>query len=744
MRRAWLILVVLLALGAVGAAGCGGAAPFPTATANGAKLVSRTSGRYFETFDKGNWGRYIIKGANIGASLPGQWFGQVPIDKDTAAKWFRDISAMNANTVLIYTLLKPGFYQALDEFNKSHPGREIMLVQQFWPDDQFSPGNLYQKDYAAKYTKEMKLDIDALNGETDIPQRVGFAWGSYDTNVMPYVLAILTGREVTAGEVAQTDADNPAMNHYDGGYVKTTAGASPMECWYAQMADTAQGYMKSKYGWQVPVGYVSWPTLDPMSHPTERTAGLSKSGEVDDSQVVDPAHIQPGTLSGGLYGTYQVYPYYPEFMYREPGYASYTDEFGVLRFGGYLEQLMSYLPDYPAMIGEFGLPTSINMSHDQPEGFSQGQLEETDQGHRLARMYKAILRTGYAGGFIFEWADEWAKKNWVYYSTMVPFDRHVLWHNVMDPEQNFGVLAHEPDIEPFGGNMNRLWSAGGTSAGAGQLAGMEAQANAEYLFLAFEFRGGGANGLRPGSPGDLELSVGIDMLGPNKGTTALPVSGLPQTPTGSEFLLRLSPQGGKLLVRHDYSRGTSLLSAAPARDPNFEQVVFIINRAQVSDATGEIFPIILTNQSDLNYGDFNPADKGFNSIAHWYVENGGGRVMVRLPWQLINVTDPSSHSVILDNSKHIAPGPVGLRNLGVDGLTVTKTKGLLFYAATTSAGKLVDYQPRAADGKGFSKDVGRYLWPGWENTPGTHGRLKKDYPVLQQLFQDVTQYVPGG
>ena len=739
------MIVVLLALGTAGVTGCGGPDPFPPATVNGAKLVSRTSGRYFETYHGGKWTRHIIKGADVGASLPGEWFGQVPIDKKTASKWLREIAAMNTNTVLIYTLLKPGFYEALDEFNRSHPGQEIMLVQQFWPDDEFSPGNLYGKDYYDKYIAEVKLDIDALNGHAKIPQRQGLASGSYSTNVMPYVLGILTGRELTSGEVASTDSQNPGMTHYDGGYVRATAGSSPMECWYAQTADTAQGYMKSKYGWLAPVGYVSWPTLDPMVHPTEKTPGLPKAGEVDDTQVIDPRHIQPGALSGGLYGTYQVYPYYPEFMYREPGYANYKDEFGVLRYGGYLEQFMSILPDYPAMIGEFGLPTSINMSHNQPEGFTQGQLEESDQGYKLARMYKAILRTGYAGGFIFEWADEWAKKNWVYVSTMVPFERHVLWHNVMDPEQNFGIMAHEPDQQPFNGKMDELWSAGGDSSTPtnGQLMSMEASANAEYLFLALDFRGNSANGLRPGSPGDEELSVGIDMLGPGKGTTVLPVAGLPETPTGNEFLLRLGPQGGKLLVRHDYNRGISLFSAAPANAPNFEDLVFIINRAQVSDTTGEYFPIILTNQSVLNYGDFNPASKAYSSLSHWYVEPGGHRVMVRLPWQLINVTDPSSHSVILDNKKNYPPGPSGLSSIGTDQLKVTKTKGLLFYAATTSGGKLVDYQPRAADGKGFSTDVDRYLWPGWDNTPATHGRLKKGYPILRDLYRDVTPYVPA-
>jgi len=51
-----------------------------------------------------------------------------------------------------------------------------------------------------------------------------------------------------------------------------TSGARPFEAWLASICETAAEYEDRQYRWQHPVGYVSWPTLDPLHHPTEATA----------------------------------------------------------------------------------------------------------------------------------------------------------------------------------------------------------------------------------------------------------------------------------------------------------------------------------------------------------------------------------------------------------------------------------------------------------------------------------------
>jgi len=730
MEKAFRWALCLLLLAVLAGAGCSGGTDPSVTTVNGVKMVARANGRYFQVYNKGAWNWHVAKGANIGASMPGHWFGELAIPKKTYARWLDQIGSMGANNILVYALIDPGFYQALVEYNRAHPDRRIWLIQQVWPNDENAPGNLYQPAYANAYEKEIELDVDALMGKANIGERTGLAWGKYTVNVMPYVLGMLIGRELQTTEVKATDEQNPQKTTFQGRFAQTTPVASPMESWVAEMADTLAARMRH-YGWDAPVGFVSWPTLDPLVHPTENTPGFPKSREVDDSQVLDPRHLGPGPeQASGFFGMYQIYPYYPEFMYRQPSYAQYTDSQGVLRYGGYLKEFMSVLPEYPALVGEYGLPTSVSCAHQQPEGLSQGDITEQAQGKELVRLYEAILREGYAGGLVFEWADEWAKRNWVTMSYMVPFDRHVLWHNVTDPEQCFGILTFLSGKQVKAANMKQVWKNPSAGTANGSINAMYADSDEAFLYLAFDVKG--ADNLLPEKNTGMTLNVGISTLGKGHGTVKLPVDGLPLLPRGVELLLQINGQQSLLLNTPDYSRAASHFWAAPSTDPTFEHVKYVTNREQVA-LDGTYFPTIVTDQSILKYGVFDRSSPQFNSLGNWYIDKPTGRLLVRLPWGLINVTDPSSNQVIYDTSRQLPPGPAGMRNLALGELGTMKTPGFLFYAATSLSGKLSDYGPRQAGSTTFAGKVSPYTWRGWE-TATTREAFKQSYPYLKGVY----------
>ena len=58
-----------------------------------------------------------------------------------------------------------------------------------------------------------------------------------------------------------------------------------------------------------------------------------------------------------------------------------------------------------------------------------------------ARLTREIRASGAAGSVLFAWMDEWFKKNWAVIDYEIPLDNTRLWHNVMDPEQNYGILG---------------------------------------------------------------------------------------------------------------------------------------------------------------------------------------------------------------------------------------------------------------------------------------------------------------
>lgn len=37
------------------------------------------------------------------------------------------------------------------------------------------------------------------------------------------------------------------------------------------------------------------------------------------------------------------------------------------------------------------------------------------------------------------------KKTWITEPYIIPYDRNALWHNAVDPEQNYGIYAMESD-----------------------------------------------------------------------------------------------------------------------------------------------------------------------------------------------------------------------------------------------------------------------------------------------------------
>lgn len=197
---------------------------------NDTRLVARTGERYFEVYDGEGWSGFMIKGVNVGTSLPGRWYTQFPADRELYRSWLEEIAALNANTVRLYTLLDPAFYNVLAEYN-SEPGNEtIWLIQEIWPHDDVPDLNFYDADYLEAYLAEIELVIDAMRGNADIPNRPYRAYGNYSVDVSPYLLAVLIGRELEPEEVEATDRLNPGRDGHDGEYVIAAPGeSSPTE-----------------------------------------------------------------------------------------------------------------------------------------------------------------------------------------------------------------------------------------------------------------------------------------------------------------------------------------------------------------------------------------------------------------------------------------------------------------------------------------------------------------------------------
>ena len=99
----------------------------------------------------------------------------------------------------------------------------------------------------------------------------------------------------------------------------------------------------------------------------------------------------------------------------------------------------------PVMITEFGVPSSLGSAHSGTLGRSQGGHTEQQAMQTDARLLRLMRQLGMAGGFVFEWTDEWYKRTWNTQLHQLPADRLQLWHDQFTNEQYFGVVATDPD-----------------------------------------------------------------------------------------------------------------------------------------------------------------------------------------------------------------------------------------------------------------------------------------------------------
>ncbi|MBI9096752.1 MAG: hypothetical protein JEY71_17985 [Sphaerochaeta sp.] len=424
------------------------ASPIPPAspvfTSEGTtNLIARTHDNLLQIWTEEGWQDLFIHGVNIGIAMPGKWFTGFPNNKALYYRWLTQIGELGANTVRIYTLLDPQFYNAFALYNRIHHDNPLYLMQEIWPEEQPAGDDYLDETYQREFEQEIEHVVNAIHGNATIEERRGRAWGDYTHDISSYVIGYLVGRELEPHEVEETDNLNAGYT-FSGRYLDVTEQATPTEAWLAQSIDYLMEYEEAVYGWQHPVAIVNWPTLDILEHESERNEFGEKIKEYNDRTSVDINQLLEGpAMKAGLFGAYHIYPNYPDFMNNDPSYDSYQDAQGRFRYGGYLKAFKEVHTTYPAVVAEFGIATGMGNAHFSPDGYHHGGKTETEQAEGIIRMFEAMEREGYAGGIIFEWMDEWAKKTWTTEPYMIPYDRQILWHNTIDPEQNYGLLAYE-------------------------------------------------------------------------------------------------------------------------------------------------------------------------------------------------------------------------------------------------------------------------------------------------------------
>jgi hypothetical protein len=267
---------------------------------------------------------------------------------------------------------------------------------------------------------------------------------------------------------------------------------------------------------------------------------------------------------------------------------------------------------------------------------------------------------------------------------------------VESPEQNYGLMAARPaSLALTLDGRDDDWTAEIDLARAAIGSGVAGEAlpwatllpqsasaavDEAYLWIVLRTLGQGT----PLDRSKVHFRLAIDSYAPERGERALPRPGPAEVATGIEFLVDIGPGESRIRVTEPYEPYAHLdggdLASPLTPSGRFAPLLFETNRERIA-RDGRRFPAEVIERGLLK--------EGVDYVV------GDGVLEVRIPWTLLNVSDPSSRRVLHQ---------VGTRG---DELGTTVTDGFRLYAFTSDPSR-----PEAPP----ISTVGpvEFTWPGWE------------------------------
>ena len=660
-RTAGAALAVVVALLA---AGCSGEAPAAAPTASisrlpadqswapapvevdGARTVATTSGTTFALHTK-QGDVTFVPGMNLGATTPGHYPGEVAIETSDYRRWFAQMGAMGIRSVRIYTIHRPAFYTELLAYNTSHPDAPLYLMHGIYPPDESytSTRNVFDPGPTAAFDAEMRDAVAAVTGKLERAPMRGRAFGTWTADVSSYVMGWIAGAEMDPVSVRDSDRLNARQPAFAGRYFVSVADASPTERWLAARLDVLAGALE-RTGTIAPLAFVNWPTTDPLRHPTE-------PNDAEDLVGIDANRVQPTSAwRGGYFASYHAYPYFPDFQRHEPAYQKAMYGGRKDPYAGYLTALKKHHDTMPTMVTEFGVPSSIGSAHAGPLGRDQGDHNEREAMAINAELLREIKGLGLAGAFVFEWTDEWFKSTWNTKPRQRPLDRKALWHSPWTNEQHFGVVATDAATRS---DPTRIGSS------AGGVRSVEVSHDESWMYLTVRLAA-------PPSP----LVLGFDVIATAGEPALMPVGG--GRSDGADVVVVADAEGVRQYGRADQDgrwldQGKGAANDLVAGTWALQRLT--TNHVQTVPTTKRRLPAEFLSVGDLRRGDWTPGRAGGDSRAQYSYADSGTTLQLRLAWDSLMMSDPSSRTALLvrgpDRAETVTIAAVGVRAIAGGG-----------------------------------------------------------------------------
>lgn len=505
----------------------------------------------------------------------------------------------------------------------------------------------------------------------------------------------------------------------------------------AELGDSIISYESRRYGEQRLLAFSNWPSTDPFTYSEVVQDLFDKFASVDVEHIVATDEAR-----GGMFASYHVYPYFPDYGRYVEELSGVVDDTGqVNTYYAYLRSLVEH-HSMPVVIAEFGIPAARGVAQqDHNTGRNQGHANEQDQAEGIVRNYHDIMLAGCAGSIVFEWQDEWFKRTW---NTVYATDqlKSPLWSDWQTNEQHFGLLAFDPgeerSVSYVDGDLEE-WTDADVVSEEGGLA-TSVKYDEKFLYLMVRTTDGSALGPEVYLPLDVTPKTGASATAPGRADLVVArhqrrngvmrpedrkVDTLPRLSfdRDADFVVALRREGeSRVVVQERYECLRAMMMwriglVDPYADPpaadsqTFRTIELALRTARTaSEPMGVATTVGLYDERTfetglLREGDANPAHDGYDSLADYCF--GDDFVEVRLPWQLLNFSNPAEMQVHDDYYQQY-----GVENLAIESIYVGTAVG---------------------DGPASVK-LAEVPLAGWGTKPAYHERLKLSYYALQDVW----------
>lgn len=560
----------------------------------------RVNENKFEINIDGSWEEFDLKGFNINGEMPGNNLYEYSRNFDDYSQIIElAASELKLNCIRTYDLLPPEFYRALSEYNETVSEEErIYLIAGIKLPSDFEIKDFYNKN--EEINKYIEQSVSALhgNGFTAYSYLGESTKSSYHYDVSPYIIGYIIDPQLSKGDISEIYSSN-MQKSYTGKNI--SANNNPVNAILAQLADNVIEFNRDTYGYTQPVSVrCSVDSLSGASWTSEEKYTFNPS-EISVSEDAKDLFYLSMSIKADDYA----------LLNNEKTFGTYKDESGSYPYGGYVSEVKKLI-SLPSIVDSIGYSTNSDMFEGNA---SVNGLSETEQGSSIVRALKCIDKEQYIGALISDLNDNWAACSEEMKPFVIPYSSNSLWHNIADRTQTTGVLSVE-SVEPDEVELELNDS--------GKMQQMQIKTNETYVYLTLLLK-------EDINYDNNELIIGIDSYQRNDGEYYYDKNFYANSLSGMEYIVKFDgKRSASLYVVKSYNRNSNKFVSEESYDAAFDLV------------------------SVLEYGDF--------SLSNTHFYQTGSVLRIRIPWSMLNFTDPSSLLVISGGSKN------SLKTVATDGM----------------------------------------------------------------------------